>query len=99
MVAHTGNLKASIAAVEAADKAVGEILEMVKAVNGNLVITADHGNAEELISFPTTSFFFTSSEGGINTDHSNNPVPAIFVVPSMEGRVINLRQVRVSVIV
>ncbi|OGM06749.1 phosphoglycerate mutase (2,3-diphosphoglycerate-independent) [Candidatus Woesebacteria bacterium GWC1_42_13] len=92
MVAHTGNLKASIAAVEAADKAVGEILEMVKVVNGNLVITADHGNAEELISFPTTSFFFTSSEGGVNTEHSNNPVPVIFVVPSMEGRVINLPQ-------
>jgi len=92
MVAHTGDLKATIVAIEAADKAVGQIVEMVKSVDGNLVITADHGNAEELISFPTTSFFFTSQEGGVNTDHSNNPVPVIFVIKSMEGRSVNLPQ-------
>ena len=92
MVAHTGNLKASIMAVEATDKAVGKIEEMLKEVNGNLIITADHGNAEELITFPSSTFFFTSSQGEVNTDHSNNPVPVIFVQQGMEGKRINISQ-------
>jgi len=92
MVAHTGNLNATIAAVEATDKAVGQMVEMLRAVGGTLVVTADHGNAEELISFPTTSFFFTSSGGEVNTDHSNNPVPVIFVNSMLEGKAMNLPQ-------
>lgn len=92
MVAHTGNLQATIRAIEATDKAIGKMVEMVMATRGRLVITADHGNAEELISLPNASFFFTSSGGEVNTDHSNSPVPIIFVDPILEGKGINLPQ-------
>jgi len=43
------------------------------------LITADHGNAEELLTFPTATYFYTSQSGTINTDHSNNPVPLVVV--------------------
>jgi 2,3-bisphosphoglycerate-independent phosphoglycerate mutase len=79
MVAHSGNLEKTIEAVEHVDKAVGEIVEAVLKVNGTVFITADHGNAEELLTFPSASFYFTTSGGEVNTDHSNNPVP-IYIV-------------------
>ena len=79
MVAHTGNLEATIEAVEEVDKAVSELVAAVRARDGTVVVTADHGNAEELLTFEATSFFYTTSGGKVNTDHSNNPVPAIFV--------------------
>jgi 2,3-bisphosphoglycerate-independent phosphoglycerate mutase len=48
MVGHTGNHQATIKACEAVDKALGMIADAVLAVNGAMVITADHGNAEEV---------------------------------------------------
>lgn len=96
MVAHTGNLKATIEAIETTDKAVGEVFEMINTVGGNLIITADHGNAEELISFPSTSFFFTSAEGEVNTDHSNNPVPILLVSERLKSGLLNLPQGELS---
>jgi 2,3-bisphosphoglycerate-independent phosphoglycerate mutase len=90
MVAHTGNLKASIKAIEATDKAVGELVEAVKKVDGTVIITADHGNAEELLTFESTTFFFTTGGGKVNTDHSNNPVPIIFVNNRYFGRGVSL---------
>ena len=79
MVAHSGNLKATIKAIECVDQYLKRIVEGVLASEGVLFITADHGNAEELLSFPKSSFYITSSQGLINTDHSNNPVPLIVV--------------------
>lgn len=79
MVAHSGNLEKTIEAVEHVDKAVGEVVEATLKANGTIFITADHGNAEELLTFPTASFYFTSSGGDVNTDHSNNPVP-IYII-------------------
>lgn len=79
MVAHSGNLEAAIKAVEITDKAMGELVEAVKAKDGTVFITADHGNCEDLLTFPTASFFVTSSTGTINTEHSNNPVPLIII--------------------
>jgi len=90
MVAHTGNLKATIKAVEVVDKAVGEFVEAVKQVDGTVVITADHGNAEELLTYETTSFFYTTGGGKVNTDHSNNPVPVIIVNNIYTGRGVTL---------
>ena len=86
MVAHTGNIQATIKACQATDKAVGELADAILAQNGTLFITADHGNAEELITYPTTSFFFTSATGTMNTDHSNNPVPFIVVNQQFAGK-------------
>ncbi|MEK7570500.1 MAG: 2,3-bisphosphoglycerate-independent phosphoglycerate mutase [Patescibacteria group bacterium] len=70
MVAHTGHLQASIAAVEAVDAALGQLRRAVLAVNGSLVITADHGNIEELKNLRTHE---------VDTEHSANPVPFIYV--------------------
>ena len=70
MVAHTGNKEATIKAIEAADIAIGKIAEKVRELGGVLLITADHGNAEELI----------NGDGHqVDTEHSSNPVPFIFV--------------------
>ncbi|KKQ74864.1 MAG: 2,3-bisphosphoglycerate-independent phosphoglycerate mutase [Candidatus Woesebacteria bacterium GW2011_GWB1_38_5b] len=88
MVAHSGNLQATIKAIKIVDAAVGEITEHVLAYNGTLLITGDHGNAEELVTFPSTSFFFTSSQGSTNTDHSSNPVPLVVVKNSLKGKAI-----------
>lgn len=90
MVAHSGNLQATIKAIKIVDKAVGEIVDHVLSFNGTILITGDHGNAEELITYPRTSFFFTSSQGSTNTDHSNNPVPLIIINSNLAGRKIDL---------
>ncbi|RJR15963.1 2,3-bisphosphoglycerate-independent phosphoglycerate mutase [Candidatus Microgenomates bacterium] len=79
MVAHTGNLAATIKALEHTDKALGFVVAETLRQQGTLLITADHGNAEELLSYPQRSFFFTSEKGQMNTDHSNNPVPFVAV--------------------
>ncbi len=85
MVGHTGNIQAAIKAVSAADKALGELVMAVLAVNGSVVITADHGNAEEMLTYPTASYFFTSSQGAQNTDHSSNPVPVVIINKSLQN--------------
>lgn len=90
MVAHSGELKATIKAVEHVDKAVAEVVETTLAVRGTVVITADHGNAEELIKYPTGTFYYTTSKGEINTDHSNNPVPLYIIRSDLEGKGIKL---------
>ncbi len=68
MVGHTGNLQAAIAAIEAADAAVGKVAEAVLGMGGTLVVTADHGNAEEMVNLQT---------GEIIKEHSTNAVPVI----------------------
>jgi 2,3-bisphosphoglycerate-independent phosphoglycerate mutase len=69
MVGHTGNFEATRAAMAATDAAVGRVVDAALAVGGCMLLTADHGNAEELL-FP---------DGGRNTQHSTNPVPVLFV--------------------
>lgn len=68
MVGHSGNLAACIKAVEAVDTALGEIVAAMKAVGGEMIITADHGNIEQLID-PVT--------GQPHTAHTTNLVPLI----------------------
>ncbi len=70
MVGHTGIMKAAIAAVEAVDTCVGRVVEAVLKKNGKILITADHGNAEEMIDEKTH---------GVVTAHSTFPVPFCFV--------------------
>lgn len=70
MIGHTGNLEASIKAVQAVDECVGKLAKEVLHHNGILFITADHGNVEEVINAQT---------GDIDTEHSTNPVPFIIV--------------------
>ena len=70
MVGHTGVIPAAIQACETVDSCLAKISEVVIALGGTLVITADHGNAEEMID-PKT--------GQAVTEHSTNPVPFIVV--------------------
>ena len=68
MVGHTGVLEAAIKAVETVDECMGRIIEEVRRVNGTLLITADHGNAEQMIDYTT---------GDPHTAHTTTPVPLI----------------------
>ncbi len=79
MVAHSGNLGATVKAIKSIDIALKDIVESVLICNGTLLITGDHGNSEEMITYPSSSYFFTSGEGRINTNHSSNPVPLIVI--------------------
>jgi len=70
MVGHTGVLESAVKAVEVIDECVGEIVNLVKEVDGTLFICADHGNAEQLVDYETGAPF---------TAHTTNPVPFILV--------------------
>lgn len=70
MLGHTGKLKATIKAVEAVDKCLGKIANLVIRENGIALITADHGNAEEMIDLSANKPI---------SKHSTNPVPFIIV--------------------
>ncbi|MFA6306264.1 MAG: 2,3-bisphosphoglycerate-independent phosphoglycerate mutase [Patescibacteria group bacterium] len=81
MVGHTGNLNATIKAVEAVDKCVGKIVNTVLGKSGLLFITADHGNAEGLFNMQT---------GQIDKEHSANPVPFLIIGKDYEGKSLSL---------
>ena len=70
MVGHTGSLPAAIKAVEAVDECVGKVVKLVESKQGSMLITADHGNAEQMIDYKT---------GEPHTAHTTNPVPLILV--------------------
>ena len=72
MVGHTGNKEASIKAIQCLDKCLEQIIPVILRKNGCLLITADHGNVEELINLKT---------GEKDTEHSSNPVPLWYVTP------------------
>ncbi len=69
MVGHTGNLKAAIEAVEAVDTCLGIVLQAIQAVGGELLITADHGNVEQMTD---------KQSGQSHTAHTTNPVPFVY---------------------
>ena len=79
MVAHSGNIEATVKALGHVDKAVKSIVEETLTRDGTVLITADHGNCEEMLTFDKSSFYFTTSEGKVNTEHSNNPVPVYII--------------------
>ncbi|MDA5545314.1 2,3-bisphosphoglycerate-independent phosphoglycerate mutase [Yersinia rochesterensis] len=70
MVGHTGDYDAAVKAVETLDNCIEQVVAAVKAVDGQLLITADHGNAEQM-SDPAT--------GQAHTAHTSLPVPLIYV--------------------
>jgi 2,3-bisphosphoglycerate-independent phosphoglycerate mutase len=75
MVGHTGDLSAAIAACEAVDRGLGQVIAKVREMGGAMVVTADHGNCETMID-PVS--------GGPHTAHTTNPVPVI-VMGTPEG--------------
>jgi 2,3-bisphosphoglycerate-independent phosphoglycerate mutase len=85
MVGHTGSLEAAIKAVETLDECVQKVVDAVKKKNGVLLITADHGNSEQMVDYETGEPF---------TSHTTNPVPLILVgmdnVELKEGKLADL---------
>jgi 2,3-bisphosphoglycerate-independent phosphoglycerate mutase len=67
MVGHTGDIPAAVKAVEAVDQCLGEVIRAVEENGGELVVTADHGNADNML----------EPDGSPNTAHSLNPVPLV----------------------
>ena len=74
MVGHTGVYEAAVKAVETVDTCVGRVVDATKAMGGIAMITADHGNAEEM----------TKPDGSPMTAHTTNPVPFIVVGAAVE---------------
>ena len=70
MVGHSGNLNATIKAIEYLDIAMNEVVEALAKVRGQLFITADHGNAESM---------FNESTNQAHTAHTNQPVPFVYI--------------------
>ncbi|HKV56290.1 MAG TPA: 2,3-bisphosphoglycerate-independent phosphoglycerate mutase, partial [Candidatus Binataceae bacterium] len=77
MVGHTGNLEATIKAIDASDHALGVVTAALERAGGVALITADHGNAE---------FMADPATGQPHTAHTTNPVPLILYDPSFKGR-------------
>jgi 2,3-bisphosphoglycerate-independent phosphoglycerate mutase len=77
MVGHTGSLPAAIKACEAVDGCVGRIVDAALARGGALIVTADHGNAEQM---------FDPSTGAAHTAHTTYDVPLIVVGAALRGR-------------
>jgi 2,3-bisphosphoglycerate-independent phosphoglycerate mutase len=70
MVGHTGNLEAAITAVETLDGCLARIVPAIGVAGGSLIVTADHGNAEQM---------WDPQTGGPHTAHTNNPVPFVLI--------------------
>lgn len=79
MVGHTGIYEAIEKAVMAVDSCVSEVVEAAKATDYEVIIIADHGNADNAI----------NSDGSVNTAHSLNPVPFIYVTSNKNAKVEN----------
>ncbi len=82
MVGHTGNIQATIVAVKTIDECLAKIVKEALILNYAVLVTADHGNAEQKIN-PQT--------GEISTEHTNNPVPFIAISNGYQGRFIKLQ--------
>jgi 2,3-bisphosphoglycerate-independent phosphoglycerate mutase len=80
MVGHTGVYQAAIIAVEAVDLALRRLLPVIDELGGVVIITADHGNADEMYELDTTGQPKRNDDGSIKakTSHTLNPVPFIF---------------------
>ena len=77
MVGHTGNLQASIKAVQEVNNDLSKIIPLILQQNGTILVTADHGNAEEIVNLKT---------GEIDKEHSNFPVPFIIVNNALKNK-------------
>lgn len=76
MVGHTGVIDATVRAVEVVDACVGKLVDAALAHGGRVLLTADHGNAEEML----------DADGGPQTAHSCNPVPLVLIEEGVEDR-------------
>ncbi len=82
MVGHTGNIDATVSAIRTLDSCLDKIVHNALILDYSVIITADHGNAEQKIN-PQT--------GAISTEHTNNPVPFIYLDTKYQGQAIKLQ--------
>jgi len=75
MVGHTGKMDAAVAAVEVVDECLGRVSQAVLDKQGTVLITADHGNADEMVGI----------NGEVVTAHTTNPVPFLLLRPDVQG--------------
>ena len=83
MVGHTGNIGSTVKACEVVDECLGKIADSIFSQGGYLIITADHGNAEEMINNQT---------GQVDTEHNSNPVPFIVLSKNLASKSQSLNQ-------
>ena len=76
MVGHSGMLEPTVKAIEAVDECLGEVVDLILAKGGSAIITADHGNSDEVVTL----------DGQPMTAHTTNPVPVIVTKPGVELR-------------
>ncbi len=74
MVGHSGMLEPTIKAIETVDECLGKIITLIEEKGGKAIITADHGNSDEVVTL----------DGKPMTAHTTNPVPVIVTVPGVE---------------
>ena len=79
MVGHTGNMEAAIKAIETVDMQIGKLLQVIKELNGIAIVTADHGNADEM-------FTIVKGKKEPKTSHTLNKVPFIIYDPNYNGQ-------------
>ena len=77
MVGHTGDMSAAIKAIEVVDECVGIIVDRLLKLDANILITADHGNSEQMTDYQT---------GMTKTSHTLNPVELIYVASDSQGK-------------
>jgi 2,3-bisphosphoglycerate-independent phosphoglycerate mutase len=89
MVGHTGNYQATITAVEAVDIALSRLLPVIDALKGVAIITADHGNADEMYELDKKGNPKAKSNGefAAKTSHTLNPVPCIFYSDQLKNNI------------
>jgi 2,3-bisphosphoglycerate-independent phosphoglycerate mutase len=82
MVGHTGDFEAARRAIEVVDECVGRVVARLLTMDAHILITADHGNAEQMVDYET---------GMVKTSHTLNPVECIYVARDAVGRALRPR--------
>lgn len=87
MVGHTGDRDAAVMAVEAVDLQLGRLMRFTEKVKGILVVTADHGNADEMYDHNKDGSVAKDAAGRpkLKTSHTLNPVPFVIYAPGIDG--------------
>jgi 2,3-bisphosphoglycerate-independent phosphoglycerate mutase len=86
MVGHTGNREAAVVAVEAVDLCLGRLIPVIAQLHGALIVTADHGNADEMYEYDGKTKSFVVDKAGrrkAKTSHTLNRVPCYVYAPDM----------------
>ncbi len=82
MVGHTGNFDATVTSVEVLDRCLADLEAATRAAGGVLLVTADHGNADEMVELEKGKVVVADGRAKTKTSHTLNPVPLVLVDPT-----------------